>query len=189
MKLRIVSVNDVYLLDNLPRLRSLVRHHSEHDPADALLVLVAGDFLSPSLLSSLDGGRAMIECLDAVGVTHVTFGNHEDDLGRDDLVARARELRAKWLATNVAALDGALPRSDVLEVRGVRVGLVGVVMNDPAVYREPPFGGATVESANEAALREAERLVRDEACAFVVPLTHQFAVRSPSSAADTSTSR
>lgn len=174
MKLRIVSVNDVYALDNLPRLRTLVRHHAENDPADALLVFVVGDFLSPSLLSSIDAGRAMIECLDAVGVTHVTFGNHEDDLATEDLRARTTELRAKWLATNVRALDAALPTSDVVEVRGVRVGLLGVVMNDPAVYRRAPFGGGRVEGANEAALREAERLVREEGCAFVVPLTHQF---------------
>lgn len=174
MKLRIVSVNDVYVLDNLPRLRSLVRHHAENDPADALLVVVVGDFLSPSLLSSIDAGRGMVECLDAVGVTHVTFGNHEDDLATEDLLARTRELRAKWLATNVRAFNAALPGTDVLDVRGVRVGLLGVVMNDPAVYRRAPFGGGPVESANEVALREAERLVREERCAFVVPLTHQF---------------
>lgn len=174
MKLRIVSVNDVYVLDNLPRLRSLVRHHAENDPADALLVFVAGDFLSPSLLSSIDSGRAMIECLDAVGVTHVTFGNHEDDLASEELLARVRELRATWLATNVRAFDAAVRRSDVIEVGGARVGLLGVVMNDPGVYRRAPFGGVPVESAIEAALREADRLVGEERCAFVVPLTHQF---------------
>lgn len=174
MRLRIVSVNDVYELTNLPRLRSLVRRAAEVDPADALLVVVAGDFLSPSILSSLDAGRGMIDCLNAVGVTHVTFGNHEDDLATEDLLARVRELRATWLATNVRALDPELPTSDVLEVAGVRVGLVGVVMNNPAVYRRAPFGGAPVQDANEAALDEAERLVRDAGCSFVVPVTHQF---------------
>lgn len=173
MKLRIVSVNDVYLLDNLPRLRTLVRHHTEHDPADALLVVVAGDFLSPSLLSGLDAGRGMIDCLDAMGVTHVTFGNHEDDLATDDLVARTHELRATWLATNVRGLDPALPASDVIDAGGVRVGLVGVVMNDPAVYPRPPFGGAAIGDPIETAVREGRRLVDEEGCSFVVPLTHQ----------------
>lgn len=174
MKLRIVSVNDVYLLDELPRLATLVRRLSQEEPADVLLVFVAGDFLSPSLLSSLDGGRGMVACLDAVGVTHVTFGNHEDDLPTDELVARIGELRATWLATNVRALVPGLPTSDVVDVAGTKVGLLGVVMTDPAVYRRAPFGGGPLEDANVAALREAERLVRDEGCAFVVPLTHQF---------------
>jgi 5'-nucleotidase len=52
--LRIVSVNDVYVLDDLPRLRNLVRHHAVTAPADAFIVAIAGDFLAPSTLSSLD---------------------------------------------------------------------------------------------------------------------------------------
>ena len=91
-KLRIVSVNDVYALDNLARLRSLVRHHAERDPANVLLVVLAGDFLAPSLLSSIDAGRGMVECLNAVGFTHVILGNHEDDIPPDELRSRLTEL-------------------------------------------------------------------------------------------------
>lgn len=74
--LRLVCFNDVYTLDNLPRLLNLVRHHRAHSPADRTLVTLAGDFIGPSMLSSLDKGRSMIECLNAIGVTHVIFGNH-----------------------------------------------------------------------------------------------------------------
>lgn len=174
MRLRIVTVNDVYVVDHLPRLRTLVRRAAEVDPADALLVTLPGDFLSPSILSSLDGGRGMVDCLDALGVTHVTFGNHEDDLPTDDLVHRIGELRATWLATNVRELVPALPAYDVIEVGGVRVGLIGVVMNDPGVYRRAPFGGGPVPDANATALEAIARLTTDEGCALVVPLTHQF---------------
>lgn len=174
VRLRIVSVNDVYLLANLPRLASLVRHVAENDPADRLLVFVAGDFLSPSLLSSLDRGRGMVDCLDALGVTHVTFGNHENDLAISDLVDRTRELRAKWLATNVPELNPALPSSDIVEVAGTRIGLIGVVMVDPAVYPRPPFGGTKVYDPVTRGLEETRRLIQKEGCAFVLPLTHQF---------------
>jgi 2',3'-cyclic-nucleotide 2'-phosphodiesterase (5'-nucleotidase family) len=86
-RLRIVCVNDVYTLENLPRLRTLVRHYAAAlgrspsapaptDAADAMLVTLAGDFVSPSVLSSLDMGRGMVECMRAVGVTHATLGNH-----------------------------------------------------------------------------------------------------------------
>lgn len=174
MKLRIVTFNDVYVLDNFPRLRSLLCRHAEVDPADALLVTLAGDFLSPSILSSLDAGRGMVDALNALGVTHVTFGNHEDDLAREELVHRISELRATWLATNVRALVPTLPTSDVVDVGGVRVGLLGVVMNDASVYRRKPPFGEDLPSANEAALAEITRLVDERGCAFVVPLTHQF---------------
>ena len=175
-RLRLVCINDVYALDNLPRLRTLVLGESARDPADRMLVTLAGDFVAPSLLSSLDRGRGMVDCLNAVGVTHVTFGNHEDDIPPDELQRRVGELQATWLNTNVEAFATTLPRSEVVEVRGpgrsVRVGLLGVVMDDPSIYRRAPFGGCRVLPPNAEARREAARLM-DAGCACVVPLTHQ----------------
>jgi 2',3'-cyclic-nucleotide 2'-phosphodiesterase (5'-nucleotidase family) len=170
--LRIVSVNDVYSLENLPRLRSLVRRYVEVEPASAVLVTLAGDFLAPSLLSSIDAGRGMVDCLDAVGVTHVVLGNHEDDLPPDELRGRLQELTAVCLGTNVrSGLD--LPRHAVIDVaEGISVGLVGVVMADPTVYRGAPFGGVELVPANDAALEEARILIQG-GCATVVPITHQ----------------
>ena len=171
--LRVVAINDVYVLDNLPRLVGLVRHAAAVDPADALLVTLAGDFVAPSILSSLDSGRGMVDCLRAVGITHAILGNHEDDIPTEELRRRIGELGATWLSTNVRGLDPRLLASVVLAVGRVRAGLVGVVMDDPATYRRPPFGGAELTPANAAAQAEAARLVREEGCAVVIPLTHQ----------------
>lgn len=177
-RLRIVQINDVYTLENLPRLHTLVQRARTEDAADATLVVVAGDFLAPSLLSSLDAGKGMVACLNAIGVTHVIFGNHEDDVPPAELRERVRELRAKWIDTNVEGFEPRLPHSDVVTVtsregRTVCLGLVGVVMSDPSIYRRTPFGGASILPANEAALAEATRLVRQEGCTCVVPITHQ----------------
>jgi 2',3'-cyclic-nucleotide 2'-phosphodiesterase (5'-nucleotidase family) len=176
VRLRIVSVNDVYSLENLPRLSSLVRHHAEHDPADALVVALAGDFLAPSLLSSIDAGRGMVDCLNAVGITHVVLGNHEDDVPASELWTRLGELRATCLGTNVFSVPSggvSLPRHVVIDVGpGIKVGLVGVVMTGAAIYRGTPFGGAELTPANDAAVAEAARLLA-MGCAAVVPLTHQ----------------
>ncbi len=135
---------------------------------------LAGDFLAPSVLSSLDDGRGMVACLNAIGVTHVTFGNHENDIPRASLLARIDELRATWLATNVHDFARALPEHDVVDVGGIRVGLLGVVLIDPLIYRRPPFG-ATLEAPQPAALREVARLTGELGCSWVVALTHQSA--------------
>jgi 2',3'-cyclic-nucleotide 2'-phosphodiesterase (5'-nucleotidase family) len=179
-QLRIVSFNDVYALENLPRLRNLVKHHAEVNPADAFAVVVTGDFLAPSLLSSLDHGRGMVDCLNAVGVTHVVLGNHEDDIPTSELVTRMSELRATWIGTNVRGFRPELAEHAILEIesadglgRTVRVGLVGVVMDDASVYRDQPFGGARVEPPNEAARREAARLATELGCELVIAMTHQ----------------
>ena len=170
-RLRIVSVNDVYSLENLPRLKSLVDHYRRQSDSDALIVVLAGDFLAPSLLSSIDAGRGMVDCLNHAGVTHVVLGNHEDDLPAEELRRRLTELAPKCLGTNVrAGLE--LPRHDVIDVGGLKVGLVGVVMADPSVYRGKPFGGVDLADANVAAIEEASGLLAS-GCIDVVAITHQ----------------
>ncbi len=169
--LRIVSVNDVYTLEHLPRLKNLVRHFRAAPGANVTLVVLAGDFLAPSLLSSLDAGRGMIDCMNDVGFTHVVLGNHEDDIPTTELHRRIAELHATWLVTNVR-FDPKTKHHEVIDVDNVRVGLLGVVVVDRNLYRDGPFGGAPSEPANACALREAKKLV-DEGCACVVPITHQ----------------
>jgi 2',3'-cyclic-nucleotide 2'-phosphodiesterase (5'-nucleotidase family) len=72
--LRILQINDVYELQNFPSFKTLVDEKSQGP--DKTLVILAGDFLAPSLLSSLDKGRGMVDTMMACGITHVCFGNH-----------------------------------------------------------------------------------------------------------------
>jgi 2',3'-cyclic-nucleotide 2'-phosphodiesterase (5'-nucleotidase family) len=175
--LRVICVNDVYTLANLPRLKSLVQHHAAVNPADRLLVTLAGDFIAPSILSGLDKGAGMIDCLNAIPITHVVFGNHEDDVGMAELVKRVGEFRGTWLNTNMPAFRPALPTHQILEVtlpggRTVRVGLLGLVAHQQNLYRPGAFGGHAIEPTNEAALHWTRRLF-EEGCACVIPITHQ----------------
>ncbi|MBM4376642.1 MAG: 5'-nucleotidase C-terminal domain-containing protein [Deltaproteobacteria bacterium] len=175
-RLRVVCVSDIYTLEPLPRLRSLVARERRDDPADALLVVLAGDFLSPNMLTSLDGGVGMVDCMNAVPFTHVALGNHEDDLETTALSARLRELDATCLCANVDGLE--LTPSAVVTLPGrgrdvLRVGLVGSVMEDRSVYPRVPFGGLPLRPANGATVAEVERLRREEGCDAVLVLTHQ----------------
>jgi 2',3'-cyclic-nucleotide 2'-phosphodiesterase (5'-nucleotidase family) len=176
--LRIVCINDVYSLEHLPALASLIRHYAQHEPADRFLATLAGDFIAPSMLSSLDKGRGMIDALNLLGITHVCFGNHEDDISLEELRQRIAEFSGTWLNSNITHFEPPLPAYDLIDVqapggRSVRLGLLGVVMHDGGEYRRPPFGGGHIEPANQAALRIAEHLMQSQGCACVVPLTHQ----------------
>ncbi|WP_242516336.1 5'-nucleotidase C-terminal domain-containing protein [Sorangium cellulosum] len=170
-------MNDVYLLDNLPRLATLVRRHAA-GPADRFIAVMAGDFLAPSLLSSLDHGRGMVDCMNALPITHAIFGNHEADVALPELRARVREFRGTWLNTNMPSFAPALPTHEILDLsspggRTVRIGLLGLLVHAQGLYRRDAFGGLDIEPANEAALRWTRRLLRDEGCACVIPITHQ----------------
>ncbi|MEZ4405405.1 MAG: 5'-nucleotidase C-terminal domain-containing protein [Polyangiales bacterium] len=179
--LRLVCVNDVYQLDNLPRLRTLVKTLAAENPADLLLVTLAGDFLAPSLLSSLDHGAAMVECLNEVPVTHVILGNHEDDVPFTALQSAARAFRGCWINTNVPGFTPSLPRNAVLTLtapggRTVKVGLVGVLTEDPALYRPGAFNGLQILPANESAVAEGTAL-RAQGCGALIAMTHQAIAR------------
>ena len=49
----------------------------------------------------LDGGKGMIETLNAVPVTHMCFGNHENDVPLQQLVSRCGEYEGKWINSNM----------------------------------------------------------------------------------------
>src|SRR5262249_37633575 len=52
------------------------------------LLVLAGDFISPSVASTVFKGEQMVAALNAVGLDFATLGNHEFDFGRDVLIQR-----------------------------------------------------------------------------------------------------
>jgi len=122
---------------------TLVRELRRDSP-NTLFVL-AGDTLSPSLLSTLRQGAQMIEGWNALGLDAATFGNHEFDFGPTVLAQRIGESRFPWVSSNVldrttgAPFGGARPwlRRDL---EGVRVGVIGLTTLDAARTSNPGPG-------------------------------------------------
>lgn len=80
--------------------------------------VLAGDFISPSVIGSLKyqnvniRGKQMIEVMNALGVDWVTFGNHEFDYSKlSDLQARIDESNFLWMGANARLVTeaGAAP--------------------------------------------------------------------------------
>lgn len=71
------------------------------------MLLMAGDFLNPSLIGTLklDGqrirGKQMIDVMNAMNFDLATFGNHEFDLSQKDLQKRLNESTFPWVSANV----------------------------------------------------------------------------------------
>ena len=169
-RLRIISVNDIYTLEHLPRLANLIAHFRLPAP-DVTITIIAGDFVGPSLLSSLDAGHGMIDCLNALPIDYATLGNHEDDIPVAELHRRVAELHGVWLSSNVD-FDPRMPHDAIVEVGARRVGLVATVVDDAAVFRGAPFGGAAIRPAQASALADATNL-RERGCDAVIAITHQ----------------
>jgi 5'-nucleotidase len=102
-----------------------------------------------------------------------------------DLAARIRESNFVWLNTNMSDIDKVLNvttlRHDIIEVHHVpsgttkKVGLLGLLTEDPSVYRPGVFGGAMIEPI----LTCCDEYI-GEGCGIdpssvdlIIPLTHQ----------------
>ncbi|CAK8991260.1 3'-cyclic-nucleotide 2'-phosphodiesterase/3'-nucleotidase [Durusdinium trenchii] len=194
VRMRFVHINDVYIMDNLPKLRKLLDDCSYGLRRENLIVSIGGDLLSPYPLSTLDKGRGMVDVMLESGVQFACFGNHEADVGLPALkkrLERWHERGGVWINTNMPDLLPELQLPSYASVVGLskdghnsrQVCLVGVCTKDPSLYNAPDdFGGAvyTALDCNEAALQKSQTLmeahVEDteaQKVDAVVALTHQ----------------
>jgi 5'-nucleotidase / UDP-sugar diphosphatase len=184
----IIQLNDVYEIFPLPTrvagkyeergglayVATLIREARQRGP---VLVLHAGDFLSPSLLSIKfkHKGTQMIEAMNAFGVDVVTFGNNEFDVGCGALADRIRESTFDWVSANVRLpSEMNVPQGKILPYRmlaaaGLRIGVFGLTRQLAPVHCES--GQITFDDPSAAASSAVEQL-RKEQADLIVALTH-----------------
>ncbi len=195
----ILAINDVYqigglnggALGGLPRLRTL-RKQLEREAPD-LLLLHAGDFLFPSVLSRRYQGAQIIDLMNRLdgdpqafdARMFVTFGNHEFDRSRREdaalLQQRIAESQFRWLGTNVhfdrdpsgkpliAAKQ--LEKTALVESGGMRIGLFSLTTE-----RKHPQYVSEFSDPLETAWHYSEAL-RQQGAEVVIALTHLRARR------------
>ncbi|MCP3670824.1 MAG: hypothetical protein GY814_10405 [Gammaproteobacteria bacterium] len=182
----ILAINDVYRLDYLPYVRSL-RTKLEEVSGDVLL-LHAGDFLFPSLLSRVYMGEQMVDVLNHLDgngkvfdpYMFVIFGNHEFDKSRLQhagmLQQRIQQSQFYWLNSNVVfrknhedqplvQAEQMVP-SHIVDVNGIRVGLLGVVTDIKSAEYIERF------LTPEQVLRKGVAQLRRQGAEVVVAVTH-----------------
>lgn len=193
--IRILAFNDVYRIEGfpessqggLPRLRTLRLELEAQDPN--LLVLGAGDFMSPSLLSNTYKGEQMVDVLNGLdGAPEkfdsrliLGFGNHEFDSssckGGAALTQRLAESDFNWLASNiqfqaceaVPALQGSnLLDTQLLDLNGVKVGVFSLLLP----LDSPVSFVAEVKDTTETA-RAKSAALRAQGAELVIAVTHQ----------------
>lgn len=114
----LLQVNDVYEIapiqggkyGGMARLET-VRQELLQENSNTMLVM-AGDFLNPSLIGTMkyEGdrirGRQMVEVMNAMDFEVAAFGNHEFDLSNNDLVKRIDESKFPWIIGNAMNVKG-----------------------------------------------------------------------------------
>jgi 2',3'-cyclic-nucleotide 2'-phosphodiesterase (5'-nucleotidase family) len=112
IRINFVQVNDVYEIaplsggneGGMARVATIKQKYLVNNPNTFLVM--AGDFLSPSVYNSLKyqgkpiRGKQMIEAMNAAGFDLAVFGNHEFDIKESELQERINESGFQWISSN-----------------------------------------------------------------------------------------
>ena len=185
--LQLVQVNDVYEIDNWPHYASARRRVAGAFPHGPTIGVLPGDFVAPSLLSSLDRGLGMVDCMNAAGIDYVCLGNHESDIPLGSLHDRIRQSRFVWLNSNMPDFPSSpnplplMPEYKIIEVTSAadpshtrKIGLIGLCSEDRGVLSKGAFGDCGIAPLNETCKALVQKLVDEHKCDCVIPLTHQL---------------
>ena len=109
----LLQLNDVYEISSIQggNFGGMARVETIHKELikenENTMLVMAGDFLNPSLLGGmkLNGekirGKQMIEVMNAMNFDVVAFGNHEFDIPKKDLQNRINESIFPWISSNI----------------------------------------------------------------------------------------
>jgi 5'-nucleotidase len=133
----ILQINDVYSTvpvdeaGGLARVAALKRQLAASGRQPFLVI--AGDFLSSSVASTIFKGEQMVAALNAAGLDLATLGNHEFDFGVDLLLQRMKESRWQWVISNVIDRSTNRPLGNaapyvVRTFGGLKVGFIGLCL-------------------------------------------------------------
>jgi 2',3'-cyclic-nucleotide 2'-phosphodiesterase (5'-nucleotidase family) len=100
------------------------------------LVLDGGDMFTGTMVSDEFYGKPMIDVMNRLGYAAAALGNHEFDYGLPELRARLKEARFPILSANVSGVEGVQPYT-VLTVKGVRIGVIGLTVENLAEVTHP----------------------------------------------------
>lgn len=177
--LTFLQINDVYSTLPVDGLGGLARVATLKQQLRAAgrtpLLVLAGDFLSPSVASSVFKGQQMIAALNVAGLDLATLGNHELDFGKDVLIERMSEARWQWVVSNVIdrttdrPIGGAVPYV-IKTVGTLRVGFIGLCLTTSEIS-PANLTGLRMLDPIEAAARYIPILKRQGAN-VIVAITH-----------------
>ncbi|WP_242864355.1 ExeM/NucH family extracellular endonuclease [Microbacterium testaceum] len=141
-ELNLLNINDFHgrIDANTVKFAGTIEQLRAEKGDDRSLFLSNGDNIGASLFASANADDApTIDVLNALEVAASGVGNHEFDKGIDDLTGRVTERAAfPYLGANVYR-DGqpVLPGYEIVEVNGLRVGVVGAVTEETASLVSP----------------------------------------------------
>jgi 5'-nucleotidase/UDP-sugar diphosphatase len=101
-----------------------------YESCDATIFIDAGDIFQGTLVGTLSKGMAIVEYMNAAGYDACVPGNHDFDLGYENLIKLINSSKFPWVCCNIideerGELWTPLEKSIIKEIQGVKIGFTG----------------------------------------------------------------
>jgi 5'-nucleotidase len=195
--LTIIGTNDLHgAISRLPLVAGFIANVRAARAADGggVLLIDAGDMFQGTLESNMAEGVDVVRAYNQIGYTAAAVGNHEFDYGpegpavtpasidddpRGALKARARDAKFPFVVANIFDKQANsrikwpnMPASTLVEVAGIKVGIIGVsTESTPFTTMPANFVGLKVESPGPIVTAEAKSL-REQGARVIVVTAH-----------------
>jgi len=195
--LSIVGTNDLHgALERLPMFGGFVANLRAARAADGggVVLVDGGDMFQGTLESNLSEGADIVKAYNFLGYAAVAIGNHEFDYGpvgpaataataaddpRGALKARASEANYPFVVSNILdAATGAriawpnMPASTLIEVAGIKVGIIGAsTESTPTTTMPANFAGLKM-ARPAAAIAEQAAQLRGQGAQVIIATMH-----------------
>jgi len=198
LTISIIGTNDLHgALERLPLLAGYMANLRAARAADGggVVLLDGGDMFQGTLESNINEGADVVRAYNEIGYTAVAVGNHEFDFGpegpaatpdsieddaRGALKARAKEAKFPMLVANISdAQSGVrikwpnMPPSTLVEVSGVKIGIIGAsTESTPFTTMPANFAGLVMKPPPAVAISDEAKALREQGATLIVVTAH-----------------
>jgi len=146
---------------------------------DNIIVLSGGDNWTGPAISTWFDGKSMVEVMNAMGYQVSVIGNHEFDFGLDALEQRIQEASFPYLSANMRyKANNSVPEDmgirpyTILDVNGIKVGVIGLTTRDTPTTTNPVNVAEFDFIDYEEALRAYVPKMREEGAKLILLPSH-----------------
>lgn len=141
-----------------------------------VLLLDAGDIFQGTPYFNFYAGELEFKLMSQMGYDASTFGNHDFDLGVDNIVKQLPNASFEFLNANYNFSDSPLANRinpyKIIKKDGLKIGVFGVGIELQGLVEKKNYGNIQYNDPIEAAKKTASILKNEKKCDYVICLSH-----------------
>lgn len=150
-----------------------------------VLLLDQGDWFQGTLVGTRSGGSAVFDYMNMIQYDAAVIGNHDFDMGKDNVVKLVEKAQFPVLAANIidkstnSIADFVKPYL-IKELYGIKIGIIGLATRSTKIMSYPKhIEGLDFLPEIPVARKYVKKLREEEGCDFIILATHSWLDYNP----------